>query len=88
MLTDEQITKLWYEIIHNHDSNQFNTFAHAIYKLGQLYEREECAKIADGHANAHEFKASTTTEQDEVSELRSVAWKFSHCAANIRARTP
>ena len=54
-LTDEQITKLWYEIIHNHDSNQFNTFAYAIYKLGRESMRDEVIANWQSNSDLEEF---------------------------------
>ncbi len=48
-------------------------------------EREACAKVCDDEALRCEA-AVQRAEPDEVSAIRSTAWKISVCAATIRAR--
>lgn len=68
---------IWYD-------NSLDKVAQAIYALGVKDEREKNANTVEMIANGHELKAMTTTEQDEINELRSVAWKFKSCAEAIR----
>lgn len=52
-------------------------------------EREECAKVCDTDANRMESEAQHAIENgehDEVSAIRSTAWKLSVAASRIRAR--
>ncbi len=52
-------------------------------------EREACAKVCDDQANRCEKAAQSAIEDgehDEVSAIRSTAWKISVCADAIRAR--
>ena len=52
-------------------------------------EREACAAICDNEANRMEESAQRATENgehDEVSAIRSTAWKLSVAAARIRKR--
>ena len=48
-------------------------------------EREACARVCDDEALRCEA-AVQRAEPDEVSAIRSTAWKISVCAAAIRAR--
>ena len=50
---------------------------------GAKAEREACAMIADARAMRCEEKTATA-EDDEVTELRSLAWQFSVLAAEMR----
>ena len=56
-------------------------FAHLVAAA----EREECARVCDDEALRCEA-AVQRAEPDEVSAIRSTAWKISVCAAAIRAR--
>ena len=49
-------------------------------------EREACARVCDDEALRCEA-AVQRAEPDEVSAIRSTAWKISVCAAAIRARS-
>ena len=49
-------------------------------------EREACAAIADVRAMRCEAKAAAAEDDDEVTELRALAWQFSVLAAEIRNR--
>lgn len=48
-------------------------------------EREACAKVCEDESMRCE-SAVERAEPDEVSAIRSTAWKISICAAAIRAR--
>lgn len=50
-------------------------------------EREQCAAIADARAMRCEAKIATSEDEDEVTELRSLAWQFSVMAAEMRKRS-
>lgn len=50
-------------------------------------EREQCAAIADARAMRCEAKTATAEDEDEVTELRSLAWQFSVLAAEMRKRS-
>jgi len=59
------------------------------YRAGQEAEREACAKVCDDQAARCEAAAQSAIEDgehDEVSAIRSTAWKLSVCAAAIRVR--
>lgn len=60
----------------------------AAWRVAQLVaaaEREACAKVCDDESMRCE-SAVERAEPDEVSAIRSTAWKISICAAAIRAR--
>jgi hypothetical protein len=60
-----------------------------IVETAAAAEREACAKVCDDQANRCEKAAQSAIEDgehDEVSAIRSTAWKLSVCAAAIRAR--
>jgi len=50
-------------------------------------EREQCAAIADARAMRCEANAAVAEDEDEVKELRSLAWQFSVLAAELRNRS-
>ncbi|KVW92639.1 hypothetical protein [Thiobacillus denitrificans] len=50
-------------------------------------ECEQCAAIADARAMRCEAKTATAEDEDEVTELRSLAWQFSVLAAEMRKRS-
>ena len=53
-------------------------------------EREACAKVCDAEAESMEQEAQRAIENgehDEVSAIRSAAWKLSVAAHRIRARS-
>ncbi|MBP6188971.1 MAG: hypothetical protein KA440_08435 [Azonexus sp.] len=53
-------------------------------------EREACAKVCDAEADSMEQgaqRAIESGEHDEVSAIRSAAWKLSVTANRIRARS-
>jgi hypothetical protein len=55
-----------------------------------ISEREACAKVCDDDANKMETEAQNAIENgehDEVSAIRSTAWKLSVAANRIRARS-
>lgn len=59
------------------------------YADGVAVEREACAKVCEEEAMRCEKAAQRAVEDgehDEVSAIRSTAWKISVCAAAIRAR--
>lgn len=59
------------------------------FRMAQEEEREACAKVCDAQANHCEEAAQNAIEDgehDEVSAIRSTAWKLSVCASKIRAR--
>lgn len=57
---------------------------------GAAIEREACAKVCDDEADSMEQAAQRAIdngEHDEVSAIRSAAWKLSVAANRIRARS-
>jgi hypothetical protein len=67
------------------DQEELERFA----ALVSAAEREQCAKVCDEQAMRNEKAVQDCIEageQDEVSALRSTAWKISVCAAAIRSR--
>jgi hypothetical protein len=63
----------------------FQNFAQALMKMVAAAEREACAEVCDDEALRCEA-AVQRAEPDEVSAIRSTAWKISVCAAAIRKR--
>lgn len=51
-------------------------------------ERERCAKICEQRAQRCEAMARDADDQDDVSELRSLAWQFNELARAIRTAPP
>ncbi len=75
-------------ILLKHDAAIIEASQEAI-EAAVLAEREACAKVCDDQANRCEKAAQSAIEDgehDEVSAIRSTAWKISVCAAAIRAR--
>ena len=64
---------------------QLERLAALVAAAGAAAEREACAKVCDDEALRCEA-AVQRAEPDEVSAIRSTAWKISVCAAAIRAR--
>ena len=52
-----------------------------------MSEREACASIADARAMRCEAKTADAEDDDEVTQLRSLAWQFSVLAAEMRKRS-
>lgn len=76
---------------HHSDIYTFNrsTLLEFARKLA-MTERESCAKVCDAEAVKMEEgarRAIESGEHDEVSAIRSTAWKLSVAAATIRARS-
>jgi DNA-binding LytR/AlgR family response regulator len=46
--------------------------------------REECAEICDDRAMECEIKTESESDEDEITELRSLAWQFAVLASRIR----
>lgn len=64
--------------------------ATGIRQMAQAFredEREECAKLADARAMRCEKKTELAEDEDEVTELHSLAWQFSMLAAEMRGRS-
>lgn len=64
--------------------------ARAAWEEATKIEREECAKVCDAEADRMEQGAQDAInngEHDEVSAIRSAAWKLSVAANRIRARS-
>lgn len=60
------------------------------FEAGLQIEREACAKVCDADAEKLEQEAQRAIESgehDEVSAIRSAAWKLSVAASRIRARS-
>jgi hypothetical protein len=56
-------------------------------KMVRTEEREECARVCDERAEKCSVKLETTDDQDDRTELESLAWQFSVLAAEIRKRS-
>jgi hypothetical protein len=71
------------------DTQVYRSELEAAVKAAVAAEREACAKVCDDQAARCEAAAQSAIEDgehDEVSAIRSTAWKLSVCAAAIRAR--
>ena len=71
------------------DTQVYRSELEAAVKAAIEAEREACAKVCDDQAARCEAAAQSAIEDgehDEVSAIRSTAWKLSVCAAAIRAR--
>ena len=85
MTKEEMIDRLWGQSNHGTQREDIE----AAYNAGAAAEREACAAICDDEANRMEESAQRAIENgehDEVSAIRSTAWKLSVAAARIRKR--
>lgn len=87
LATEAGIESWW-----NDANAQQDTYEAALIKFASLAaaaEREACAKVCDEEADRMESEAQRAIENgenDEVSSIRSSAWKLSVAANRIRAR--
>jgi hypothetical protein len=56
----------------------------ALYERTRRETAEECAAICDDRAMECEIKTESESDEDEITELRSLAWQFAVLASRIR----
>lgn len=81
----------WHLIDRHADNwNEVGELMNAWLRANVLAEREACAKVCEAEADSMEQgaqRAIENGEHDEVSAIRSTAWKLSVAANKIRARS-
>lgn len=81
----------WWDALETREQHKLDrTLVAEAWSVATAGEREACAKVCDAEADRMEQGAQEAIENgehDEVSAIRSTAWRLSVAANRIRARS-